>query len=167
MATKRYLDYAGLKRVLAKLLPGARKIWHGTLAEWKALSEAERDKYDQAEIIDGSGYQSDYIRNLHDPDWAGAVKLTANTLYLDGFIAPGNGIIVGSFAVKNRIVTLDCMIEGVTVAQAITAPSINSCTSNIQCPINQGNEIILNCREGNLIVSDITTEMYFVPYKAQ
>ena len=58
MATKKYLDYAGLKRVLAKLLPGARKIWHGTLAEWKALSEAERDKYDQAEIIDGSGYQT-------------------------------------------------------------------------------------------------------------
>lgn len=58
MAIKKYLDYAGLKRVLAKLLPGARKIWHGTLAEWKALSEAERDKYDQAEIIDGSGYQT-------------------------------------------------------------------------------------------------------------
>ena len=55
---KKYLDYAGLKRVLKHLLPGARKIWHGTLAEWKALSEAERDKYDQAEIIDGSGYQA-------------------------------------------------------------------------------------------------------------
>ena len=49
---KKYLDYAGLKRVLKHLLPGARKIWHGTLAEWKALSETERDKYDQAEIID-------------------------------------------------------------------------------------------------------------------
>ena len=49
---KQYLDYAGLKRVLKHLLPGARKIWHGTLDEWKALSEAERDKYDQAEVID-------------------------------------------------------------------------------------------------------------------
>ena len=52
MATKKYLDYAGLKRVLAKLLPGARKIWHGTLAEWEALSAAEKAKYDQAEVID-------------------------------------------------------------------------------------------------------------------
>ena len=49
---KQYLDYAGLKRVLKHLLPGARKIWHGTLDEWKALSETERDKYDQAEVID-------------------------------------------------------------------------------------------------------------------
>ena len=52
MATKKYLDYAGLKRVLAKLLPGARKIWHGTLAEWEALPAAEKAKYDQAEVID-------------------------------------------------------------------------------------------------------------------
>lgn len=52
MATKKYLDYAGLKRVLAKLLPGARKIWHGTLAEWENLSATEKAKYDQAEVID-------------------------------------------------------------------------------------------------------------------
>lgn len=56
---KQYLDYAGLKRVLKRLLPGARKIWHGTEAEWKALSETERDKYDQAEVIDG----------VHSPIW--------------------------------------------------------------------------------------------------
>lgn len=52
MATKKYLDYAGLKRVLKRLLPGARKIWHGTLAEWEALSATEKAKYDQAEVID-------------------------------------------------------------------------------------------------------------------
>lgn len=51
MADKKYLDYAGLKRVLAKLLPGARKIWHGTIDEWDALSATEKDKYDQAEIV--------------------------------------------------------------------------------------------------------------------
>lgn len=48
---KEYLDYAGLKRVLKHLLPGARKIWHGTQVNWEALSETERDKYDQAEIL--------------------------------------------------------------------------------------------------------------------
>lgn len=52
MANKTYLDYAGLKRVLKRLLPGARKIWHGTLAEWEALSATEKAKYDQAEVID-------------------------------------------------------------------------------------------------------------------
>jgi len=50
MSTKNYLDYAGLKRVLKHLLPGARKIWHGTRDEWEALDEIERDKHDQAEI---------------------------------------------------------------------------------------------------------------------
>lgn len=101
------------------------------------------------------------------PDWAHATKLTVDTLYFDGFIAPGNGIIVGSFTLKNRIAILDCTLEGVTIAQAITLPSIISCTSNIQCPICQGNELLLNPREGNLVIGDITTEMYFVPYKAQ
>lgn len=51
MADKKYLDYAGLKRVLKRMLPGARKIWHGTIDEWDALSAAEKDKYDQAEIV--------------------------------------------------------------------------------------------------------------------
>ena len=50
--SKKYLDYAGLKRVLAKLLPGARKIWHGTLDEWESLPLSEKEKYDQAEITE-------------------------------------------------------------------------------------------------------------------
>ena len=67
MANKQYLDYAGLKRVLAKLLPGARKIWHGTQAEWDALSAAEKAKYDQAEISgvnnDGMMYVADKVES--------------------------------------------------------------------------------------------------------
>lgn len=50
MSTKNYLDYAGLKRVLKHLLPGARKIWHGNINEWNVLPAVEKDKYDQAEI---------------------------------------------------------------------------------------------------------------------
>ena len=90
---KQYLDYAGLKRVLKHLLPGARKIWHGTLAEWEALSETERDKYDQAEIIDGSGYQADYVRNLHDPDWSNMQYYTAAQLNA-GITIPARGIFI-------------------------------------------------------------------------
>lgn len=46
-----YLDKKGLAKVFSILKFGHKKIWHGTLAEWEALSPAERDKYDQAEII--------------------------------------------------------------------------------------------------------------------
>ena len=52
MANKSYLDYAGLKRVLKRFLPGIRKIWHGTIDEWEALPLAEKEKYDQAEITE-------------------------------------------------------------------------------------------------------------------
>lgn len=52
MTERKFLSYEGLRRMLGHLLPGARKIWHGTLAEWEALSAAEKAKYDQAEVID-------------------------------------------------------------------------------------------------------------------
>ena len=54
MANKSYLDYAGLKRVLKRLLPGNRKIWHGTWSDWEQLSAAEKAEYDQAELTLGS-----------------------------------------------------------------------------------------------------------------
>lgn len=167
MATKRYLDYAGLKRVLAKLLPGARKIWHGTLAEWKALPEAERDKYDQAEIIDGSGYQSDYIRNLHDPDWAKAVKLDHEGLYMDGYNAPSNGIIVGYFTTNSPGITAFIKINNISVAfVTISQRGSPSFGGNVQCPVNKSDHITL---ETNLSIeaNRLTSEVYFVPYKAQ
>ena len=83
MATKKYLDYAGLKRVLAKLLPGARKIWHGTLAEWEALSATEKAKYDQAEVIDeytGVPVVVDKVESGNlNPVTSNAVAALANT----------------------------------------------------------------------------------------
>lgn len=54
MANKSYLDYAGLKRVLKRLLPGNRKIWHGSWEDWELLSAAEKAEYDQAELTLGS-----------------------------------------------------------------------------------------------------------------
>lgn len=66
MAIKNYLDYTGLKKVLKRLLPGVRKIWHGTAEEWHNLSDEERNKYDQAEVIDkvvnGADLATAYIR---------------------------------------------------------------------------------------------------------
>ena len=165
---KQYLDYAGLKRVLKHLLPGARKIWHGTLDEWKALSEAERDKYDQAEVIDGSGYQSDGVRNLHDPDWVNAVLLDPVGLYMDGYTAPSNGMIIGWFKFDNHITVLDLKVNTITVARAPMPPKGQySSEGSVQCPVNKGDYIKLKSSEGSIGSDDIDAALYFVPYKAQ
>jgi hypothetical protein len=115
MATKKYLDYAGLKRVLAKLLPGARKIWHGTLAEWEALSATEKAKYDQAEVIDEytgvpvvvdkveSGNMnpvtSNAVAGCTTPDWANAITLAEGVAPYP-YTVEKNGILVLGILLK-------------------------------------------------------------------
>ena len=160
---KKYLDYAGLKRVLKHLLPGARKIWHGTLAEWEALSETERDKYDQAEIIDGSGYQADYVRNLHDPDWSQAVSITAAQL-IEGYTTPGRGIIVGSIIPNaNGVAGAPIIkINGVVVSYA-RASSNEITHGSVQCPVCAYNVVKL---EGTT-AENCDAHINFVPYKVQ
>ncbi len=164
---KQYLDYAGLKRVLKHLLPGARKIWHGTLAEWEALSETERDKYDQAEIIDGSGYQSDYqsdyVRNLHDPDWSQAVSITAAQL-IEGYTAPKRGIIVGSIIPNTYDVTGAPIIKINGVVVSYARGSSNEIThGSVQCSVCAYDVVKL---EGNA-AENCDAHISFVPYKAQ
>ena len=173
MATKKYLDYAGLKRVLAKLLPGARKIWHGTLAEWKALSEAERDKYDQAEIIDGSGngngngndngLTAEYIRNLHDPDWSQAVSITATQL-IEGYTVPKRGIIVGSIVPNTHDFTGSPIIKINDIVVSYARGSSNEIShGNIQCPVCANDRV----RLVNIPANYCNYKISFVPYKAQ
>lgn len=164
---KQYLDYAGLKRVLKHLLPGARKIWHGTLDEWKALSEAERDKYDQAEIIDGSGYQSDYqsdvVRDLHDPDWSQAVSITAAQL-IEGWTTPRRGIIVGSIIPNTYDVTGSPIIKINGVVVSYARGSSNEIThGSVQCSVCAYDVVRL---EGTAAES-CDSHISFVPYKAQ
>ena len=173
MATKKYLDYAGLKRVLAKLLPGARKIWHGTLAEWKALSEAERDKYDQAEIIDGSGNGNDndndngltakYIRNLHDPDWSQAVSITATQL-IEGYTVPKRGIIVGSIIPNTYNVTGSPIIKINGIIVSYARGSANEIShGSVQCPVCDNDRASL---EG-ISAGSCDAHISVGPYKAQ
>lgn len=164
---KQYLDYAGLKRVLKHLLPGARKIWHGTLDEWKALSEAERDKYDQAEIIDGSGYQSDYqsdvVRDLHDPDWSQAVSITAAQL-IEGYTTPRRGIIVGSIIPNTYDVTGAPIIKINGVVVSYARGSSNGIThGSVQCSVCAYDVVKL---EGTA-AENCDSHISFVPYKAQ
>lgn len=164
---KQYLDYAGLKRVLKHLLPGARKIWHGTLDAWKALSEAERDKYDQAEVIDGSGYQSDcqsdVVRNLHDPDWSQAVSITAAQL-IEGWTTPRRGIIVGSIIPNTYDVTGAPIIKINGVVVSYARGSSNAIThGSVQCSVCAYNVVRL---EGTT-AGNCDAHISFVPYKAQ
>lgn len=49
MSVLKYLDKHGLSTLFKR---GVRFTFHGTQAEWDALSEAEQNKYDQAEIWD-------------------------------------------------------------------------------------------------------------------
>ena len=157
---KQYLDYAGLKRVLKHLLPGARKIWHGTLDEWKALSEAERDKYDQAEVIDGSGYQSDSVSNLHVPDWSQAILLSVEVL-TGGYKAPANGMIVGILYTHGTTSTgVSLTVNGVEVARNKAKDSDH--ILNVQCPVGKDDVIMISDEE-----SQMNSAIRFVPYKSQ
>lgn len=58
MSVLKYLDKHGLSTLFKR---GVRFTFHGTQAEWDALSEAEQNKYDQAEILDYAEYDSTTI----------------------------------------------------------------------------------------------------------
>lgn len=156
MAIKSYLDYTGLKRVLKHLLPGARKIWHGTAEEWHALSDEERNKYDQAEVIDGSGHYSDYARNPH-PDWANAVTITTAELAA-GYKAPGDGMIVG-YALGTAGGHRFFSVNNVNVSKTSYFEDAYAAYANTQVPVNKGDIFKSN---GALSYA----EFYFVPWKA-
>lgn len=154
MSNKKYLDYAGLKRVLAKLLPGARKIWHGTLEEWEALAAAERDKYDQAEIID----ENDLPEVLRNPDWSRAVSYTANELK-GGITAPEDGLFVGSFISAVNATPVLLTVNGVVVSTSTWVSGAWRSDGDFQVPVSKGDII----RAMNEIHTTINCN--FVPYK--
>ena len=163
---KQYLDYAGLKRVLKHLLPGARKIWHGTLAEWEALSETERDKYDQAEVIDGSGYQPDYqsdvVRGLHDPDWSKIQYYTSVQLN-ENITIPARGIFICTVHTGSPQSSLSNLkINGKTVDWSFRDNSKGDIRKfNFSGPVCKGDVVTVTQHIDN------GDTIAFVPYKAQ
>lgn len=105
---KQYLDYAGLKRVLKRLLPGARKIWHGTLTEWEALSETERDKYDQAEVLDDAGGGITVKRHIA-PNYSSSTaeyvtleETSKKRIILNAYYDFDANVVVAAYFVKNN-----------------------------------------------------------------
>lgn len=92
MANKSYLDYAGLKRILkTHKTRGMRYIFHGTQAEWDSLSAAEKNKYEQAEIID-SNYPEWLPLRLTPEKWPKNQKIVfdENTWGYRFYRAPGS-----------------------------------------------------------------------------
>lgn len=155
---KQYLDYAGLKRVLKHLLPGARKIWHGTLAEWEALSEAERDKYDQAEVIDGSSVDTHLVRR---PAWNQATA-TGLSGSLRTYTAPSDGMIVGTlFTNGNTSTGTSVIVNGVEVARNKSKDSDR--ILNVQCTVNKGDVITIASDASS--TDSITSTIRFVPFE--
>ena len=105
----KYLDKKGLAKVFSLIKFGHKKIWHGTLAEWEALSAEEKAEYDQAEIIDDdtgvpvvvdkveagnmNAVTSNAVAGCTTPDWANAITL-AEGIAPYPYTVEKNGILV-------------------------------------------------------------------------
>ena len=160
------------------------KIWRGTQAEWDALSAAEKDKYEQAEIIglDNNGvvYVADKIEagNMNPVtsnavakyalDWANAVDIAITDLNA-GYTAPANGYIVGYYTCLTDVSdgSVRLSINNVLIANSYTLnDTINDIhmhnDGQVQCPIYKGNVLKTIFRNSGALES---AHISFVPYK--
>ncbi len=175
-----YLDKKGLAKVFSILKFGHKKIWHGTLAEWEALSATEKAKYDQAEVIDEytgvpvvvdkveSGnlnpVTSNAVANWYPrPDWANAVAISAAQLYA-GYTAPSDGMIVlsGVMPLANDSNVRTITVNNVPIVKGQYLHSGEYSYGNNSCPVSEGDLI-----KANISSAWGAETRYFVPYKAQ
>ena len=101
------------------------------------------------------------------PDWDRSVIVSAKTLYVDGYVVPSNGIIVGWFFNNKSAVVLSFEVNGISVARASTINSAANSEGNVQCPVNEGDELSINTPEGFTSAENIVSNIHFVPYKSQ
>lgn len=101
------------------------------------------------------------------PNWAKSVLLDHEVVYMDGYTAPSNGMIIGWFKFSNRIAVLDLNVNSITVARSTVINSSTNSEGNVQCPVNKGDYIKLENSLGSIGSDDIDAALYFVPYKAQ
>lgn len=101
------------------------RIWRGTKEEWDALSAAEKDEWDQAEIetIEAQGLNP--FRTLSDPE---SISIALNTDYT----CPHDGFIVVKGA-RNSNFTI--IINGVTFFDTYT---VENDENGILVPVQQG-----------------------------
>ena len=101
------------------------------------------------------------------PDWTKAVQLDHEAVYVDGYSAPSNGMIIGWFRFTNRIAILNLTVNSITIARATSINSSTNSEGNVQCPVNKGDYIKLENPQGSIGSDDIDAALYFVPYKEQ
>ena len=124
-------------------------------------------------VAGGGNLMTEYVRNLHAPDWSQAVLLDHKAVYADGYTAPSNGILVGYiYTVQNESV-VSVLINGTEVSRAFAAPGVTSSTissyANVQCPVNKGDLITIHTSSssGSIAPNKLAGKLTFVPYKAQ
>ena len=154
MANKSYLDYAGLKRILkTHKARGMRYIFHGTQDEWDALTAAEKDKYEQAEIID----ENDLPEMIRNPDWSRAVAVSSAQL-TTGYTVPEDGIFVAAGLTMATGGGNGYMYINDIEVSFSTNQSQWASMGNLQCQVAEGDIVRMN-------VTGLQTSAHFVPYK--
>ena len=100
-------------------------------------------------------------------DWDHSVIITSKTLYLDGYVIPRNGIIVGWFLNNRGTAVITLEVNGIRVARASSDSGAVISEGSVQCPVNKYDEIAINTPEGIASAESIVSDIRFVPYKAQ
>lgn len=171
---KRYLDYAGLKRVLKRLLPpiDAKPTCHdtdGNLVKDQKIVELTKAQFDALLTKDPDTY---YMVNDDNetkacyphPDWAKAVSITTEQLKA-GYIVPGDGMIIGN-VINHSDTTVDgdagIQINGIEVTQTHT---IKIKTLTLNTIVNKDDTVKL-VLSGGWVDSDVNVYAVFVPWKA-
>lgn len=98
------------------------------------------------------------------PDWAKSVLLDHEGVYMEGYTAPSNGMIIGWFKFNNHMAILNLNVNSITVARATAINSTTNSEGNVQCPVNKGDYIKLENALGSIGSKDIDAALYFVPF---
>lgn len=169
---KKYIDYAGLKRVLKHLLPpiDAKPTCHGvdgnmvkgqkivelTKAQFDALSTKDPDTYYM--INDDNKAKPWYPH----PDWAKYITISVADLITTEYKAPADGMIVGTlFAKGNSSPIVILNVNGIEVVRGGGAKD-SSRIFGVQCVVGKGDVIAIFGGDEATINSGIR----FVPWKA-
>lgn len=169
---KKYIDYAGLKRVLKHLLPpiDAKPTCHdtdGNLVKNQKIVELTKEQYDALAVKDPDTYymiaDDTIVKTWHPrPDWANAVA-TGLSGSLRTYTAPSDGMIVGTlFTNGNTSTGTSVIVNGVELARNKAKDSDR--ILNVQCTVNKDDVITITSDTSS--TDSITSTIRFVPYKA-
>ena len=166
---KKYIDYAGLKRVLKHLLPSidAKPTCHGVdgnMVKDQKIVELTKEQYDNLADKDPDTY---YMINDDNgakawyphPDWANTVAISVADL-ATGYKVPADGMIVGIlFTNGNTSTGVSVNVNGVEIARNKAKDSDR--ILNVQCPVGKDDVITTTGDE-----SPAGSTIHFVPWKA-